>query len=137
MRWPSFHWALAQVWAADPSTHPALEAVFNAANLYLGNYIGEFLGELTMSLFFLLAATAMLKQGSGFPRWIGSLGAVTASAGLIGMFRNVTSVVAPVADVNNYLLPLWMIVFGVSLFRSAANPTESLQRGPTSSAAPV
>ena len=31
------------------------------------------------------------------------------------MFRNVTPAVAPVAAVNNYLLPLWMIVFGVML----------------------
>jgi hypothetical protein len=38
-------------------------------------------------------------------------GLVTAVAGLIGMFRNVTSAVSPVAEVNNYLLPVWMIVF--------------------------
>jgi hypothetical protein len=41
----------------------------------------------------------------------------TGIAGLIGMFRNVTAAVAPVAEVNNYLLPIWMIVFGVSLMR--------------------
>jgi hypothetical protein len=34
-------------------------------------------------------------------------------AGLVGMFRNVTDVVAPIASVNNYLLPLWMIVTGM------------------------
>ncbi len=33
------------------------------------------------------------------------------------MFRNVTVAVAPVSAINNYLLPLWMIVFGVVLFR--------------------
>jgi hypothetical protein len=33
------------------------------------------------------------------------------------MFRNVTAAVAPVAEVNNYLLPLWMIIFGVTLLR--------------------
>jgi hypothetical protein len=33
------------------------------------------------------------------------------------MFRNVTTAVAPVAAVNNYLLPAWMIVFGVVLVR--------------------
>lgn len=38
------------------------------------------------------------------------------------MFRNVTDAVAPVAAVNNYLLPLWMIVFGVGLLRRAATP---------------
>jgi len=116
MRWPSLHWELAQAWtSADPSARSVLEAVFNGANRYLGNYIGEFLGELSISVFFLLSAIAMLKKDSGFARWIGWLGAITALAGLIGMFRNAAAAVAPVAEVNNYLLPLWMIVFGVSL----------------------
>jgi uncharacterized protein DUF4386 len=117
MRWPSFHWELARTWAVEPATRPALNAVFNATNLYLGNYIGEFLGELCVSLFFLLSATAMLKRDSGFARWIGWLGVLTSVAGLVGMFRNSLSAMAPVAAVNNYLLPLWMIVFGVSLLR--------------------
>ena len=117
MRWPSIHWALAQTWAADPSARPALDAVFNGLNSYLGNYLGEFLGELCFSVFFLLSAVAMLKRESGFPRWIGWLGIATGTAGLVGMFRNVTDAVAPVAEVNNYLLPVWMIVFGVGLLR--------------------
>ena len=36
----------------------------------------------------------------------------TGALGLVGMWRNVTPVVAPVADLNNYLLPLWMLVLG-------------------------
>jgi hypothetical protein len=91
--------------------------VFAGLNSSLGNYIGEFLGELSVSLFFLLSALAMLDRDSGFPRWMGYLGAGTALAGLVGMFRNVTDVVAPIASVNNYLLPLWMIVFGAGLLR--------------------
>jgi len=117
MRWPSFHWELARTWAVEPSARPALEAVFNATNRYLGNYLGEFLGELCFSVFFLLSASAMLEKDSGFPRWVGWLGVVTGIAGLVGMFRNVTTAVAPIAEVNNYLLPLWMIVFGFSLLR--------------------
>jgi hypothetical protein len=117
MRWPSFHWMLAQTWAADPGARPALDAIFNAANVYLGNYIGEFLGELCFSAFFLLCAFAMLKRESGFPLWMGWFGVATGTAGIIGMFRNVTASVAPIADVNNYLLPLWMIIFGWGLIR--------------------
>jgi hypothetical protein len=117
MRWPSLHWELARAWAADPGVRPALDAVFNGANTYLGNYIGEFLGELCFSIFFLLSASAMLARESGFSRWIGWLGIATGAAGLIGMFRNIIAAVAPVAEVNNYLLPVWMIVFGVSLLR--------------------
>lgn len=117
MRWPSFHWELAHAWATQPDARPALNAVFNATNLYLGNYIGEFLGELCISVFFLLSASAMLKPASGFSRWMAWLGMVTGAAGLIGMFRNVTTAVAMFAEVNNYLLPIWMIVFGVGLLR--------------------
>ena len=95
----------------------AIAAVFAGLNSYLGNYIGEFLGELNFSLFFLLSALAMLVPGAQFPRWMGYFGVVTAMAGLVGMFRNVTDVVDPVAAVNNYLLPLWMIVFGAGLLR--------------------
>jgi hypothetical protein len=126
MRWPSLQWELARAWIADPGVRPALDAVFNGANAYLGNYIGEFLGELCMSIFFLLAAAAMLKRESGFPRWIGWLGIATGTAGLIGMFRNVTATVAAVAELNNYLLPVWMIVFGISLLRYRRKPSALL-----------
>jgi hypothetical protein len=127
MRWPSFQWELARAWVADPSVRPALDAVFNATNRYLGNYIGEFLGELCFSAFFLLSASAMLRRDSGFPRWLGWLGIATGAAGLVGMFRNVTGVVGPVAELNNYLLPVWMIAFGVGLLRYARTSTAAVR----------
>ena len=51
------------------------------------------------------------------PTWVAIVGLAVACAEFVGMFRNVTAVVAPVASINNYLLPLWMIVFGVVLLR--------------------
>lgn len=33
------------------------------------------------------------------------------------MFRNVREIVAPLASLNNYLLPLWMLVVGGGLLR--------------------
>ena len=118
MRWPSIHWELATAYVgASPEQRGVFEALFLGLNRYLGNYIGEFLGEMSMSLFFALSGRAILRQASGFPRWVGYLAILTALAGLIGMFRNVTGAVSVVADVNNYLLPLFMIVFGVSLWR--------------------
>jgi hypothetical protein len=124
MRWPSFQWELARAWVADPTVRPALDAVFNAVNLYLGNYVGEFLGELCFSLFFLLTASTMLRPRSGFAKPVAWLGLATGAAGLIGMFRNVTGAVAPIAEANNYLLPLWMIVFGISLLRYSPEPAQ-------------
>ena len=35
------------------------------------------------------------------------------------VYLYVTAVVAPVAAINNYLLPIWMIVLGVILVRRA------------------
>jgi hypothetical protein len=125
LRWPSIHWMLAEAYTQTGGLErTTIATVFAGLNSYLGNYIGEFLGELSVSLFFLLSALAMLDRDSGFPRWMGYLGAGTAAAGLVGMFRNVTDVVAPIASVNNYLLPLWMIVFGGGLlrFRGHASP---------------
>ena len=43
--------------------------------------------------------------------------AIAATFAGLRMFRNVTDVVDSIAAVNNYLLPLWMIIFGVALVR--------------------
>ena len=42
------------------------------------------------------------------------------------MFRSLTTVVAPVAAINNYLLPLWMIAFGVILLRHREPPVAAV-----------
>lgn len=118
MRWPSVHWHLAQLHAtASPEQRQVIAAVFDGLNTYLGNYIGEFLGELSVSAFFLLSAWTMLRSRT-VPAWVAWSGIITAVAGLIGMFRNVSAAVAPVAAINNYLLPLWMVIFGVVLLRT-------------------
>jgi Domain of unknown function (DUF4386) len=113
MRWPTVHWRLAGLYAgADAQQRAVVDALFDGFNTYLGNYIGEFLGELAFNSFFLLTSWALLRT-----RAVAALGLVAGLAGLVGMFRNVTGAVAPVAAVNNYLLPAWMIVFGVILAR--------------------
>jgi hypothetical protein len=118
LRWPSIHWVLAEAYAqGEPAERSAIAALFTGLNSYLGNYIGEFLGELSISVFFLLSALAILARDSAWPRWMGYVGVVTAIAGLVGMFRNTTNVVAPIAALNNYLLPIWMVVFGSGLLR--------------------
>jgi hypothetical protein len=127
-RWPSFHWELARAWASAPGdTRLTLEALFLATNRYLGNYLGEFLGELAMNVFFLLTAITMLKRGSGFGQWVGWLGMLTSITGFVAMFRNISTSVAPIAAASNYLLPLWMIVFGVSLLRFGGNRSAQLE----------
>ena len=117
LRWPTLHWRLAELYvSADPSQRQVLEATFDGLNTYLGNYLGEFLGELSFSAFFVLSGWALLKSRTTF-RWLASAGILTGILGWIGMFRNLTTAVAPVAAINNYLLPLWMIILGVILVR--------------------
>jgi hypothetical protein len=115
MRWPSIHWHLALAFEhAAPSEQRVLAAVFEGLNTYLGNYVGEFLGELCVSAFFLLTSIVWL-QSPRTHQWIGWVGVGTAASGLVGMFRNVAGAVAPIAAVNNYLLPTFMIILGVAL----------------------
>ena len=117
MRWPSVHWHLALAFErAAPPEQAILAAVFDGLNTYLGNYIGEFLGALSFSVFFLLTSIVWL-QSPRPDRWVGWLGLVTAASGLLGMLRNIIGTVAPIAALNNYLLPLFMIVLGVVLAR--------------------
>ena len=115
MRWPSIHWALADAYAqSGVEAKGSLAAVFLGLNVYLGNYIGEFLGEVCLAFFFLLAGLSLLNEKQ-FPKWLGWCGVAFAFLFVLGAFRNVTPAVQPVADVNNALLPLWMVVLGVSL----------------------
>jgi hypothetical protein len=123
MRWPSIHWALAEVYSYEygaAETKSSIEVVFNGLNLYLGNYIGEFLGETALAAFFLLTGLSMLKEAR-FPKWLGWSGVIFALLFAVGAFRNVMSSVQLVADVNNALLPLAMIALGVSLVWYARN----------------
>lgn len=125
MRWPTIHWHLAGAYPqAGPSEQAVIASLFDGLNTYLGNFIGEFLGELAFSTFFLLTGLVWLIEPRR-ARWIGWLGVITAVLGLIGMFRNVTTAVAPIAAVNNYLLPLFMIVLGVALIRERPQRAES------------
>ena len=106
--------------AADASGRSALSGVFDGLNSFLGNFIGEFVGELSLNLFFFLAALAFRKN-EAYPRWVGTAGVIAAGAGFIAMWRNITPAVATVAEVNNYVLPLWMIVMGWVMLRYPTN----------------
>ena len=63
MRWPSVHWELARAWgAAAEGERLVLAAVFDGLNRYLGNFVGEFLGELSFSVFFVLSGVGLLRH---------------------------------------------------------------------------
>lgn len=114
-RWPSVHWELARAYgAAGPDARMAIDSVFLGLNVYLGNFIGEFLGELSLNAFFGLSGVAWIRAGR---RSVGYAGLMAGAIGWIAAFRNVTPAVALVANINNYLLPLWLITMGVVLLQ--------------------
>ncbi len=112
MRWPSIQWELARAWdSAGPDARQSIGATFTGLNLYLGNYIGEFLGEICLGAFFLLSGFALRAEWD-FPGWLSIVGVLFAVLFIVGAFRNVTPRVRRLAGLNNYLLPAWMIVLG-------------------------
>lgn len=117
LRWPSLHWSLARAYVgADQSGRRAIEVVFDGANSYLGNFIGEFVGELALSTFFILSAHALMHASGGTRRWLAPAGWTVGLLGFVAMFRNVSTAVGVPAEVNNTVLPIWMAVFGYALF---------------------
>lgn len=121
-RWSTAQWILAEAWSlADPNQQRTLAVLFDVLNSYLGNAIGEFVGELTLYGSFIAFGVALGLRGA---RRMAAFAHATALFGLLGMFRNVTSIVDPAAEVSNVLLPLFMIAFGVALLRrSTTGPT--------------
>jgi hypothetical protein len=114
-RWSTAQWSLAAAWpTASVAERVHITLVFDLLNVWLGNGIGEFVGELALYGSFAAFAVALHRLGV---RLLAAFAAVTALAGWIGMFRNVTSVVQIAADVTNFLLPLFLIAFGVALIR--------------------
>jgi hypothetical protein len=121
MRWPSIHWYLGMVFEkATASQKEVIDVIFRGLNLYLGNYVGEFLGELCLNIFFIIVGYAMLKSPR-FPRWMGYFGFVVGCILLVTMFRNVFDFANTLQDIINkiFLFPIWLIVLGVGLIRSS------------------
>ena len=115
MRWPSIHWVLSE--AFDSGSFEArqnIAVIFSGLNSYLGNYVGEFLGEICLAFFFLISGIAFRNERR-LPPWIGMCGIAFSALFVIGAFRNVSSKVQMVSEINNYLLPIWMIVLGVTV----------------------
>lgn len=118
-RWSTAQWVLAEAWPlADASQQASMTVLFDALNSYLGNGIGEFVGELALYGSFAAFAYALWERRA---RRMAAFAMVTAVAGWIGMFRNMTTLVQPAAEVTNVLLPLFLIVFGVAVARATWN----------------
>lgn len=115
-RWPTIHWELALAYnSAGPDARLAIDSLFNGLNAFFGNFIGEFVGELALSSFFVVTAVAIRR--TGYNVWWSRLGLAVGLTGLIASLRNVTPLVDPIAQLNNIVLPVWLIALGIVLLR--------------------
>lgn len=122
LRWPSLQWHLALAFAdGTPAARESITAIFDAANSYLGNFIGEGLGELFLNAFFAASTFALVRAaGAASPvgasgarrRWLAYAGLIAVTFGMVALFRNIAPIVAPVAAINNVILPIWMLILG-------------------------
>jgi hypothetical protein len=123
LRWPTIEWTLAQHWsAAAGADQVALAAVFDASNLFLGNLVGEFVGEICTAAWFLALGVAWRRQGR---RLFGSVGVAAAALMALAALRNITPLVDPISDINNVALPLWLIAMGIAFLRDGRTATPS------------
>ena len=113
MRWPTIHWRLAQLYAtADSSQRAVLDALFDGLNTYLGELPRGVSRRAGLQR--VLPADG-LGPAADAPR--GGPGARGGAGRAGGHVPQRDGGCRPVAAVNNYLLPAWMIVFGVVLAR--------------------
>ena len=106
-RWPSIHDALASRWAtASADGREIYAAMFDAANRYLGNLVGELLGELSLAGWFACVGWALRRS----ERRIGGTFVLAAAAIVaVGSLRQLTSAVVPIAGVANVVLPVALL----------------------------
>lgn len=121
LRWPSLQWHLALAFAdGTPAARESITAIFDAANSYLGNFIGEGLGELFLNAFFAASTFALLRTNPA-RRWLAYAGFIAVTFGIVALFRNIAPVVAPIAAINNVVLPIWMVTLGAVMVRQPLN----------------
>src|SRR5262245_29020856 len=104
VRWPTAEWSLARTLetAQQAEARRAVAASYDTLNFVFGNIIGEFCGEIFLSVWFLCVALALRAYGR---RILGAVGIAAAIVLAVAAFRNITDAVSVVAQVNNVTLP--------------------------------
>ncbi|HEY0469596.1 MAG TPA: DUF4386 family protein, partial [Polyangiaceae bacterium] len=127
LRWPSIHDALASRWAtANVEQREIYGTMFDAVNRYLGNLLGELLGELSLAGWFACIGTALQRSER---RLAGTLVLAVAAIVAVSALRQLTSAVAPIAALGNVVLPLGLFgVAGLMLATPIAPPSLSRPR---------
>lgn len=125
LRWPSIQWALAERWSsASGDQREVLAAIFDGANTYLGNIFGEYIGETMLASWFVSIGIALRGIER---RWLGNGSIAMGVIVLVSAQRQLTHLVDPVSDANNFLLPVWLIVLGVVLWRDLKPPVTRIE----------
>ena len=115
LRWPSLQWALAERWAtASADQREVYAAMFDGANTYLGTMFGEYIGEIMLGGWFAMMGIALRGEQR---RWLGAGSLLMALVMTVSAQRQLTHAADAISDVNNILLPVWLVVLGLVVFR--------------------
>lgn len=118
LRWPTLHAVLAERWdAASADQRAGFAALFDGANRYLGNMIGELCGELSLAAWFATIGIALRRSERSR---VGTISLVAAAIVGVGALRQFTALVDPVAAISNLVLPLWLVVTAVLMWQHGA-----------------
>ena len=129
LRWPTLNHVLGERYlVASAPERARLAAWFDTGNLVLGNLIGELLGELLLSGWFVAVGLALVR-GARVWRYTGYFALFTAASMVVGSLRNLTNVVALVADFDNTLLPVFLITLGAVLLLSPEQARTTPEEG--------
>jgi Domain of unknown function (DUF4386) len=121
VRWPSIHDVLASRWAtASAEQRETYAAIFDAANRYLGNLLGELLGELALAGWFACVGVALRRS----ERRLGGTFVLAAAAIVaVSALRQLTTAVAPIAALGPVVLPVGLLaIAGFMLDGSVTEP---------------
>jgi hypothetical protein len=65
----------------------------------------------------------VVRHASDAHRGLSRVGYAVGGLGVVAAFRNVSAVVQPFSDANNFVLPLWLLALGVLLVRTPVAAT--------------
>lgn len=118
LRWVSIHQQLAQRWAtASSEQREAYAAIFDAANHYLGNLLGELLGELSLASWFACIGFALRRSER---QRGGMLLLVAAAVVALGALRQLIPTLAPVAQLSSSILPLGLFAIAAYMLQNSS-----------------
>ena len=118
-KWTGVFWGLGEMYSeVSVEDQLGLAAVYHHIDLYLGTFIGRYLGAFSLYMFVLFTSLAIFRD-KRLQNWMAWLGLVAVLFGAMGFLKDVSETSRAFYEVGQVLMftPLWMILIGIALVR--------------------